>query len=315
MERAPWSAYFRDIEGDKQPEPTYKTRFKLLWDKSNIYIAAELEEPNIWATLRKHDAIVYHDNDFEVFIDPDGDGHNYFEVEINAFNTIFDLLLVKPYRNGGPARIGWNAKGLRSAIGVTGTINQPGDEDKKWVVEMSIPLVALGLKLSNHPATGTTPWRVNFSRVEWDSELMNGVYTRKSNPSTGRILPEHNWVWSPQGLVNMHLPERWGYVYFLQQEVDSVPTILPAPVSVELKQSLWLLYYKQEQYHKQHKMYAQSLDLINFPARIAYQDAVINVTLEAGNDHYKAIGSQPGGEKWQISDDGRIFRLSTASGN
>jgi len=27
---------------------------------------------------------------------------------------------------------------------------------------------------------------------------------------------EDNWVWSPQGAVNMHIPERWGRVRFVQ---------------------------------------------------------------------------------------------------
>lgn len=31
------------------------------------------------------------DNDFEVFLDPDGDNHNYYEIEINAHNTVWDL--------------------------------------------------------------------------------------------------------------------------------------------------------------------------------------------------------------------------------
>jgi hypothetical protein len=26
---------------------------------------------------------------------------------------------------------------------------------------------------------------------------------------------EDNWVWSPQGLINMHVPEMWGRVRFV----------------------------------------------------------------------------------------------------
>ncbi len=26
--------------------------------------------------------------------------------------------------------------------------------------------------------------------------------------------PEDNWVWSPQGVVDMHRPEKWGEVIF-----------------------------------------------------------------------------------------------------
>jgi hypothetical protein len=30
--------------------------------------------------------------------------------------------------------------------------------------------------------------------------------------------PEDNSVWSPQGVINMHLPERWGFVEFSSAE-------------------------------------------------------------------------------------------------
>ena len=30
--------------------------------------------------------------------------------------------------------------------------------------------------------------------------------------------PEHNWVWSPQGLIAMHYPEMWGEVLFADQD-------------------------------------------------------------------------------------------------
>ena len=80
----PWTDYFVDIEGKSKPVPRLKTHAKILWDDSNLYIAAELEEPNVWATLRQRDTIIFFDNDFEVFIDPDGDTQAYYELEVNA---------------------------------------------------------------------------------------------------------------------------------------------------------------------------------------------------------------------------------------
>ena len=56
------------------------------------------------ARSTKKNQVIFHDNDFEVFIDPDGDNHNYYEFEMNALNTMWELTLVKPYRDGGPAR-------------------------------------------------------------------------------------------------------------------------------------------------------------------------------------------------------------------
>src|SRR5262245_54526853 len=83
---APWTDAFVDIEGDKKPKPQFRTRVKMLWDDEALYIAAELEEPHIWATLKEHDSIIFYDNDFEVFLEPDNDNHMYGELELNASN-------------------------------------------------------------------------------------------------------------------------------------------------------------------------------------------------------------------------------------
>jgi hypothetical protein len=90
---APWTDLFVDIEGDAKPRPRFRTRAKMLWDDRNFYIAADLEEPHVWATLTKHDAVIFHDNDFEIFLDPNGDTLEYYELEVNAINTTWDLFL------------------------------------------------------------------------------------------------------------------------------------------------------------------------------------------------------------------------------
>ena len=56
---------------------------------------------------------------------------------------------------------------------------------------------------------------MNFSRVQWDLEVVDGVY-RKID---GR--PEHNWTWTPQWEINMHVPEHWGFVEFVNEEIGS----------------------------------------------------------------------------------------------
>ena len=141
---APWSDDFVDIEGDVKPRPTWRTRMKMLWDDSHLYIAAELTEPNVWATITQHDAVIFQDNDFEVFIDPDGDNHEYYELELNALNTTWDLRLVKPYRDGGPALNEWEIDGMQTAVKVDGVLNDASVVDKGWTVEIALPWKALG---------------------------------------------------------------------------------------------------------------------------------------------------------------------------
>jgi hypothetical protein len=209
--RAPWTDYFVDIEGDARPKPRFRTRARMLWDGNYFYVAAEMEEPHVWATLTRHDAVIFHDNDFEVFIDPNGDTLEYYEFEINALNTGWDLFLPKPYRFGGKARNEWEIPGLKTAVHIDGTLNEPSDRDRGWSVEIAFPWNAL----SEYAHTAAPPrpgdeWRVNFSRVEWRHEIEGGNYRKVPG------LKEDNWVWSPQGVVNMHIPERWGVVRFVQ---------------------------------------------------------------------------------------------------
>ena len=66
----------------------------MLWDDEYLILGAVLQEEDI-KRLTQRDTIIYYDNDFEVFIDPDSDGHNYFEIETNARGVIFDLMLDK----------------------------------------------------------------------------------------------------------------------------------------------------------------------------------------------------------------------------
>src|SRR5690348_3016190 len=67
---APWTEDFVDIQGSIKPAPRFRTRAKLLWDDRYLYVFAEIQEPHVWGTLKKKNDIIFFDNDFEVFIDP-----------------------------------------------------------------------------------------------------------------------------------------------------------------------------------------------------------------------------------------------------
>jgi len=210
-----WTDDFVDIEGDLKPKPAFRTRVKMCWDDTYFYIAAEMEEPHVWATLTQRDSVIFHDNDFEVFLNPSCDTRNYYELEVNALNTVWDLLLRKPYRQGGKGENEYDIVGLKTAVKVHGTLNDASDKDRGWDVEIAMPWAAFNVhepalkpgETRQAPKPGEQ-WKVNFSRVEWDVEVKDGKYVK----IPGR--PEHNWVWSPMGLIDMHLPERWGVVEF-----------------------------------------------------------------------------------------------------
>jgi len=208
---AAWTDDFVDIQGDVQPKPRFRTRAKMMWNDEYLFIGAELEEPHIWAYETEHDSVIFHDNDFEVFIDPSGSNQPYAEFEMNARNTTWDLLLIKAYRDGGPAVNGWEIKGLRTAVHLDGTLNDPSDTDRGWSVEIAMPWHSLGeIAGRKSPPGEGDQWRINFSRVEWHTNVVDGKYVKVPGK------PEDNWVWSPQGAIDMHRPYMWGYMQFTE---------------------------------------------------------------------------------------------------
>ena len=73
-------------------EPAFlDTRMASLWDSENLYLAYWLEEPAVRARETERDALVWYDNDAEVFIDGED---CYYELEINALNTVYEVLFV-----------------------------------------------------------------------------------------------------------------------------------------------------------------------------------------------------------------------------
>ncbi|MEQ9221719.1 MAG: carbohydrate-binding family 9-like protein [Cyclobacteriaceae bacterium] len=318
-QKARWSDEFEDIEGDLKPSPYLRTRMKMLWDDEYFYFAAELIEPHVWATLTEHDEVIFIDNDFEIFIDadndrsrnykfPDHDTHRYYEFEMNAFNTTWDLFLDKPYRNGGLPMTNWEIKGLKTGVNVIGTINNPGDTDEAWTVEVAIPFSAIcfGRKRENPPSDGDQ-YRVNFSRVQYDIDIIDGKYIKQKD-SLGKDLPCYNWVWSPQGVINMHYPERWGYAQFSEAPVGTKEVPFVSYYSELQKKYLWLIYYRQQEIRRKGSRYSSSLKDLGFSGeRIVIDGKTNNLTLEAISNQFEAtIQSEDDQTIWSINQEGLV---------
>lgn len=304
-EKARWTDLFEDIEGDQKPGPAHSTRVKMLWDKSFLYIAAELEEPHIWAGLKNHDDIIYYDNDFEVFIDPNNNTHDYFEIEVNALNTLLDLFIPKPYRNHGSVLMSWDAPGLVSKVKINGTLNNPADLDSSWTVEMAIPFKALSI--GNHvqvPREGEL-WRLNFSRVQWETEIEGSGYIKKKD-SKGKVLPEHNWVWSPQGVINMHYPERWGYLKFTMKDAGESTSVFQLPVAEKMKSYLWLVYYRQKEFKRKNSSYASTLAQLGVDSSIAFEKTILKLQMKSAGNQFRVTIDSNKYKTISIDHDGHV---------
>jgi hypothetical protein len=308
---AEWTEVFGDIEGPSKPAPRHRTRVQMLWDDAYFYIGAYLEEPHLWATLTERDSIIFQDNDFEVFIDPDGDTHNYYELEMNALNTVWDLLLVKPYRDGGPAVHSWDIQGLKTGVHLMGTLNDPSDSDKAWTVEIALPFAVLKECIPGKPERPVPgeQWRVNFSRVEYRLEPQGGAYAKTRDAGTGQPLPEDNWTWAPQGVVNIHYPEMWSYVQFSSKLPGKGKEKFLRRPEEKVKAALRKIYYAERARDFETPGFVDSLEALGLG-----KDAALKIKgwsfppeIRTTPSLFEAVYTAKSGESWHIRQDGLVW--------
>ena len=307
--KAPWSSDFIDIVGDLKPKPRFRTRVKMLWDEENFYIAAELEEPHVWGVLKQRDCIVCYDNDFEVFIDTNGDTHRYFEYEMNALNTVWDLLVPMPYRDGvGTTVDAWDIQGLQSAVHVRGTLNDPSDVDEGWSLELAFPMRVMQeqwYKPPPPPKDGEQ-WRINFSRVEYEVRVRDGRYEKTGKPCD-------NWTWSNQGICNMHYPEMWGIVQFSRKTVgEGTDAFIAHADDDEANGLLRKIYYRQNQYRKKCGKFTTDLAALGIEPRTLTHcqwPPVIQTTDQMFEAFIDARAAKPGRgrKRWHIRQDSKTW--------
>ncbi|UCS94452.1 carbohydrate-binding family 9-like protein [Echinicola marina] len=303
---AAWSELFVDIEGEHKPAPLYDSKMKMLWDDEHLYIAFWMEEPHLWATYTERESVIFSENDIELFIDINGDTHNYYELEINALGTEWDLMLTKPYRDGALAINGWNINGLEKGILLNGTLNNPEDEDESWTVELAIPWKALSQAGPSYSAPKDgQQMRINFSRVQWQLEVKDGVYTKRINPETGKPFPEYNWVWSPQGKISMHMPEEWAYLQFSENTVGEGTAEFKLNEDEKVKDDLRKIYFLQKAFHKNTGTYAKSEKKLSLPRELRDR----HFDFEVSKTRFKISSPSLVSDKsWHITEDGRVWQ-------
>uniref|UniRef100_A0A7S0FKB5 Carbohydrate-binding domain-containing protein n=1 Tax=Pyrodinium bahamense TaxID=73915 RepID=A0A7S0FKB5_9DINO len=316
-----WTEDFVDIS--TATTPRFRTRAKMRWDDAYLYVGAEMEEPQVWGTLTQDDTVIFKDNDFEVFVDPSATNHFYKEFEMNALNARWSLCLNKPYGDGGgenSTRVlkerGWTML-PRTKIAVKviprGAINDPSRPSKAWTVEVALPLADLAYNSTAALPQHGTFWRLGFSRVEWNVEVdtAGNRYVKKpkcqSCPTPG-APHEDNWVWSPQGAINMHSPELWGILQFATGKVNG--TALARYEEWSSRAAAMAVYWAEKAYAQEHggNYTADPAALHPYSAALFELCAAARVSIEAsrldGRPAFRAA-VQPPGSRWaaMVTDD------------
>ncbi len=234
-----WSPRFVDMVSGAPG--LYDTRCAMAWDDTHLFVAFTAEEPVVTAHLTERNAIVFTENDLELFVDG---GDCYYELEVNAANTVYEVLFVwrdayvpdgrfaaagldvhDPqtftfagdddrsgptfWRGSHPrgarwAFTGFDLPGLQTAVIVDGTMNDDRDVDRGWSLEIALPWASLGLLADGRsiPPTPGDEWRMFLGRFQ-QLELVGHV-----------VRPTPAMVLTPHGVYDTHRPDRWSVVRF-----------------------------------------------------------------------------------------------------
>jgi hypothetical protein len=202
---------FVDV-GTGKPNTSFpvKGSAKMLWDDNNLYVLIEAQDPDLvgyftdaksqpkdWTATGQ--PMLWTKHTVEMMVDPDGDGDNvnYYELQINPQNKIFKSQFDTYNAPKGAAENGpfghedWDP-GLKSAVGVKGTIDKKDDKDEGYTVEEQIPWKAYSKGAKQLPPKHGDTWRMNFyammdnGGVSWSPILGQGNFHKATR--FGRVM-------------------------------------------------------------------------------------------------------------------------------
>lgn len=163
--------------------PEQRTTVYVGRDDVGLRLLFVAEDTHPWATLTERDAPLYTEEVVEVFLDPEGDGQAYFEIEVNPNNAVLDGCM-RRIRSGYRKDFRWCCEGLQTAVRRT---------ERGWAAELAIPFLSVTNRV---PEAGDT-WRANFTRID-----------------RPKGKPRELSAWSPTGLAQFHVPSCFGVVRF-----------------------------------------------------------------------------------------------------
>jgi len=139
-------------------------RARMLWDRDWLYIAADIEDADLFGDVTTHDGPTWDNDVFEVFLKPSLTAPAYYEFQVNVRNTIFDCFIP---RRGHVARfMKMHEFGIESAVSLRGTLDDWTDRDQGWSVEMRIPWSSF-VHTGGGPQSGDE-WRFALCRYDYD---------------------------------------------------------------------------------------------------------------------------------------------------
>ena len=96
------------------PHP-YRTRFRACWDPIALHVRFDALDNAPWHTMTTRDDHIWEEEVVEIFLDLDGSGRNYAELEISPINVVCDLRVPSPWPSLA-SLTEWDWEGMTSAV-------------------------------------------------------------------------------------------------------------------------------------------------------------------------------------------------------
>lgn len=180
---------------NEAPESELQTYVKACYDDNTLYFFFLCNDPDIWTSFTQKDEHLWENEAVEIFIDVDDVPETYVEIEVSPANVLFDSYIVDTLNIDVPQTALFNLKGIRTAVAVSGTLNERGDKDNHWAVEIAIPFADL-VNEKIKEITTETEIRINFYRLDENQGMKRRSY-----------------AWSPTG-GRFHKPSYFGNLTF-----------------------------------------------------------------------------------------------------
>ena len=171
----------------------YTTSFRALWGEEGLFVRFDAVDPSPWYTLTNRDDHLWTEEVVEIFIDPDGDGRNYAEIEISPHNVVCDLMIFE----GAPnvrSDIGWDHDGLQSKVS---PLSGADGETVGWMAIAILPWSSFATLTDSSgisiPPHAEDVWRFNIFRIKrpfGPTEPDRDVVYAAWSPPSGRSFHE-----------------------------------------------------------------------------------------------------------------------------
>jgi len=185
------SARLVDTMNGSRAEP--ESYVRVAWDATSLYVGFEVNDTLLKSSFTNNDDHLWEQDAVEIMVDPDGDGRNYFEMQVSPTGKVFDTRYDTPRQPQPFGHMDWQS-GLRTQVVARGTANDT-EADQGYTVEIAIPWTAFGAN-AVAPAAGSM-WRMNFFVMDARGEG-----------------PMRYAGWSPPRVGDFHTLAKFGRVTF-----------------------------------------------------------------------------------------------------